>query len=556
MRFRTGAVLLLLIGLVIYTNTIFNSFVGDDFHQIVNNTYVYSLTNIPKFFLGSTYESGGIKGVTGLFYRPIMMTVFTILYAVFGPNPAVYHLFQILLHILNSILVFILLTYFIKKNSAFFIAVFFLIHPINTEAVVYIANLQEMLFFFFGMLSLLALFYIRKQTWIVLFFLFLLSLLAKESGVLFICISIIYTFLFLKRNTKRTFFVGVSAFSIYLLLRFLLANMQTAHESIAPISQANVFERMVNIPFILTYYLKMFFFPLRLGSHYFWFIRTMDIQTFFLPLVFITTFFILLFTSRFLIIPKVSRRQYDFFLLWFLSGVILHIQLIPLDATVADRWFYFPFIGLSVCLYFIFKQILGKNVFRLPVAIVLVLLFFVFGIRSFIRIFDWRGEITLYAHDISVSKNFILANALATAYITNGEYKKAKPYVEMSIQEYPYYANINNMGIIYASEKNIPKAKEYFKKAVDTSDSYMVYENYSSFLMLYNFNNEARLFTKEALKTFPRSARLWFNEAKLLKEENNVKESLNAAFKAYNISGSEEHSVFYEELKKSTTLSH
>src|SRR5262249_49408202 len=65
-----------------------NPFVTEDYSQIINNPVVHSITNIGRFFGGSTFYVGG-HGAThlvGIYYRPLMTTTFSILYTLFGPH--------------------------------------------------------------------------------------------------------------------------------------------------------------------------------------------------------------------------------------------------------------------------------------------------------------------------------------------------------------------------------------------------------------------------------------------------------------------------------------
>ena len=150
LKTRTYVFLIILIGLLLFTKGLTNGFVGDDELQISNNIKAHSIINIPSFFTGSTYENGGADSIAGIFYRPIMMSVFSLIYSVSGNDPLLFHLVQLLLHITNAALLFILLRRFFQNPTSFIISVIFLVHPVNSETVLYAANLQEVLFFFFG----------------------------------------------------------------------------------------------------------------------------------------------------------------------------------------------------------------------------------------------------------------------------------------------------------------------------------------------------------------------------------------------------------------------
>src|ERR1700712_2070879 len=85
-----------LVGVVAYWSGLTNPFLGDDFSQIVNNIPVHSLSNISQFFSGSTFYSGMPDApLRGIYYRPLMTTVFSAIYAIFGANVVAYHILQL-----------------------------------------------------------------------------------------------------------------------------------------------------------------------------------------------------------------------------------------------------------------------------------------------------------------------------------------------------------------------------------------------------------------------------------------------------------------------------
>jgi tetratricopeptide (TPR) repeat protein len=556
MRIKTAILLLIFIGVLTYSNLVLNGFVGDDYLQIIDNTSVHSLGGIGNFFTGSTYESGGADKIAGIFYRPLMMSFFSIIYFLSGPDPIFFHLFQAFLHIVNSILVFIFMKRFFRNISSFFAAVVFLAHPINNEAVVYIANLQEVLFFLFGMSALLIIkkekIISRKKTFLVSLLLFL-SLLAKESGVLFLPLISMYCFLYSKKNFRNITLANSIVFVFYLFLRYGVAKMHQAQESIAQISNASLWERVLHIPAIITYYLKIFFFPVWLGGDQFWFIKNPGWENFYLPLIICVVFFVFLAVGLFYFKKNIKLfPDYLFFVFWLLSGLSLHLQVIKLDATVADRWFYFPIAGLlGVLARYIEKLKIWPKSYRKIGLMALVLIVAALMTRTFLRNFDWRNELTLFAHDIRVTeKNFVLDNLYASALIQNGEFRRAKPYVQSSINEYPFYANLNNMAIVYTSEKNYMEAKKYLKRAVDMSSYYVVYENYANFLYVYDDLAEAEEFTEHALKIFPENSKLWLILAKIKYFKGDNKSAIYSAQKASNISQSEYNLRIIKEIKE------
>lgn len=557
---KTAILLLIFSGLILYANSLFNGFVGDDFLQIVHNPSIHSLTNFIQFFTGSTFSSGGANDATGLFYRPLMLIFFSLIYSFSGVNPFFYHFFQLVLHIANAILIFYFLRHILKKNtSSFIVAFLFLIHPINNQAVVYAANLQEALFFFFGMSALLIatkqVTSLRHNTLISL--LLFLSLLAKETGILFVFIILVYSHFFQKKKQIFIFIGSFLTILAYALLRFGVANMQEAHGSVAPIYQADVITRLINIPAILWFYITTFFYPSNLSASHYWIIEKISFADFYIPLLGTLIFFVLL-ISALKHVWKKHKKIYPyviFFFLWFLSGLVLHLQLYPLDATVADRWFYFPIVGLLSMLGLLYSTLKLKKAHLQLLKVLLLTIVVLFSLRVFIRNIDWKNNLTLYTADYQVTRqNYVLDNAIGTAFIENGEYKKAKPYVTRSVVQYPYYANLNNQAIIATAEKDFDNAKLYLQRAVKISTYATVYENYSSFLLTYDDLTEAEIFTKKSLTTFPRNAKLWLNLAKIYYVQKEYDQAKEAAFTADLIYPTEESIQFLASLSNNTPI--
>ena len=111
-------------------------------------------------------------------------------YQIHGPKPEPYHIFNILLHGLNTLLVFLLLGYLLSGEGKisqvrssflpFFGALVFALHPLQTEAVLYTYQRSTLLAACFSFLTLLA--YRSKSPRLTLAFL-VLALLSKELTV-------------------------------------------------------------------------------------------------------------------------------------------------------------------------------------------------------------------------------------------------------------------------------------------------------------------------------------------------------------------------------------
>src|SRR5579872_2675138 len=98
---------ILVIGLLVYSNSLFNGFVGDDLGQIIDNPTVHSIVNIFTFFTSSTFYNGGLQYLIGVYYKPLLLTFYSLVYTFFGPNYIMFHLFQVTLCIANTVILFL-----------------------------------------------------------------------------------------------------------------------------------------------------------------------------------------------------------------------------------------------------------------------------------------------------------------------------------------------------------------------------------------------------------------------------------------------------------------
>src|SRR3989338_6647126 len=139
MKLRYVFLLSLVLSFVIFGNGLFGDFVFDDVTVIENRGDLKDSDNFLKLFI-SPYHQNLPK--TGLF-RPLTIASYAINHYMAGSTGLTargsgvgFHAVNIIIHALNSFLVFWLVN-FLLKSRFLYLAVFllFLTHPIHTEAV-------------------------------------------------------------------------------------------------------------------------------------------------------------------------------------------------------------------------------------------------------------------------------------------------------------------------------------------------------------------------------------------------------------------------------------
>jgi hypothetical protein len=451
------------VGIIVFFLMLFNSFVWDDFIQIVQNTDIASIRNIPRLFL---------SGQLGVFYRPVFYSILAILYSLFKLNPFYYHAFQLILHLSNTVLIFLFFKRIFKKRLSLLLSLMFLVHPINVEAVVYISAVSDTLFVFFGLLALFLVTKTKENIFDVLLasLLVLLSMLTKEAGVLFLVIILLYRLFFNRKNPLWTVIFAAIPLIFYSFLRFFVANTYFSGVNFVPIAEASLVDRLLTIPKIIFFYLSTFVIPIRLSIAQEWVVRAASFGDFFVPLIVdIGVMIALVWMGTYII--KTQKKDfllYVFFMLWFLIGLSIYLQVIPLDMTVAERWFYFPIIGLLgvVGLFltktpFIYKQ-------KDKVIVILVFILVIFSLRSIVRSISWYDGYTLYSHDEKINNdNYLLKHNLAVELAKKGNYDEALKYDEESIHLNPDWGMSWALtGTIYYYRKDISKTNYYLTEAL------------------------------------------------------------------------------------------
>jgi len=149
---RILAVLLILAaGAAVYYPALDYGFINwDDPPQVLNNPLVRDLSPAG---VGRIFTSRVVRQ-----YHPLVTLSFALEYRFFELNPVSYHLHNLLLHLLNGLLVFVLAYRLSGRRSlpAFLAGLFFTVHPLQAGAVCWISGRKDLLAAAFFLLSLLA----------------------------------------------------------------------------------------------------------------------------------------------------------------------------------------------------------------------------------------------------------------------------------------------------------------------------------------------------------------------------------------------------------------
>jgi cytochrome c-type biogenesis protein CcmH/NrfG len=144
-KWRWAPWLVALSAILVYSNTFQAGFTLDDVPIIEENLLIRSLDNIPRIFR-TNYWGEGDKPSDRSLYRPLTIASYAVNHAVHGLDPVGYHVTNILLHALVSVLLLLTVRLvFENEMAAFVAAAMFAVHPIHTEAVAGVVGRAEIL---------------------------------------------------------------------------------------------------------------------------------------------------------------------------------------------------------------------------------------------------------------------------------------------------------------------------------------------------------------------------------------------------------------------------
>jgi hypothetical protein len=431
---------------------------------------------------------------------------------------------------------------------AWCLAVVFLLHPLNVETVAYIDTSQNTILLTFTLAAVLISSSVRLtkiQVFASVVFAGL-ALFTKESGILCVALVLLYQLLFSRKNFWSYALPFAFLVLFYALMRFGVGHIGFTKISIVPIAQLTFAERLISVPAIIWYYLQSFVLPIHLAVDQQWIVTKLTYQDFFLPLLcdcviigILIYIAVLLYRSK-----HAFFASYIYFFAWFTSGMLLIIQLFPLDMTVADRWFYFPMIGLLGMIGI--GLVLVRKIFHnWSVILITGLIISMLFVKTTARVRDWHDELTLFSHDVEVRPSYNLENRYANILIQDGDVEDALVHLQKSVNLYPMEINLVNLAGACLMINNIPKADKYYQQALDNKiyldkthkHDIFLYENYAHFLIITNDQTKAIPFIREGLLQFPYSPRLRQYYAVAQYRKGNTEEALTAIKPLVNTQG-------------------
>lgn len=485
----------------VYYNSLGNSFVFDDESVILGDQSLTTLSSIPKYFTGGE----GFHKVIGKYYRPVVSTSYNIDYALWELNPFGFHLTNLLIHLIATLILFrVLQVLFYKYKycnlAALLGTIIFAVHPIHTEAVSWVSGRTDSfvtLFFFAAFL-----YYLKytnfdntsKQTepkYLTFSLIFYgLGLLTKEMMITLPAVIILFDFIYRQQSFKqvlqnfKTYSYFIALTIVYVIVRYFALSGVPDRLNYMYFINDNFTTIAATMVKTVPLYFKLIFVPTPLLYHYNGFLS--DAQSFFeLNVLLSIAFVLVLIIGAFILYKKFP--EISFCVTFFIITLLPVMNIIPTMNLMAERFLYLSSFCVSIlAAYLIAKYITNQN--KTAFIVTVLIICGVYFYLTYQRNIDWKNNDTLYTTAEGMDGSVLLVNS-GNIYANKKQYDEAEKRYRRAIEvrDNSVLAH-HNLGLIYLLRNQLDSAEMEIKKgmAIDS----LAPDGYFQLAQIYRMQGE------------------------------------------------------------------
>ncbi len=505
----TSLIVLSAITFVVYADSLGHSFLlnWDDSSYVVENAVIRGITlehlkdAFTRFYVGN--------------YAPLHIISYMFDYSLWGLNPRGFILTNVLLHVMNGVLLYLLLFRVSRRRAIGFLGGFiFLCHPVQVESVAWISerkNILAMFFFLASFHSYLSYRSAGKRGGSIFFItsvgMFCLAVLSKSVAIVLPLVLFLYELCYLQRPERKWWIVNkapfllVAAATAIIALKSQMPGNEGGRISYAIEGPLGVFYTMLTV---LPRYLKLLIWPSGLSALYMPPMKVrIDAAVAWSGLLALVLVFLGVCLYR-------KKRKSFFWYALFFVGLIPVSQIVSIVTLMNDRYLYFPMLGAAAFYAMTaYSPAAAGDLWRRRIAVVLSLAVIPLPWLAWQRTSAWNDDLSLWADTARKTPASPLAwNGLGMACIEKGRDDDAARAFAQALSIDPNYElALNNIGALYNSRGKIAEARPFLLKVVDLFPGDM--NGLMNLGVNYYLSGElpkAELVFKQALALDPQSA--------------------------------------------------
>jgi len=480
------------------------------------------------------------------FYRPVTSLTYWLDFKAWRLNPAGFHLTNILIHLMNTILLFVILLQLgMRRIPAFMGGLLFALFPLHFENVSWITGRTDLLAFFFVVLSaLFFITYFKKENYPLLLasaFFLLLALLSKENSLVAIVIYVVLVWqkkLSPQKSAVVCLPAAVSVMMWLILRRIALGGLTMAFSgrTLSDFLAAFGFYSFKTIlPFKLSYTINS---------------AEVFNNTFFAVLGGIFTLvFVLL--GIILLLKRPSPRlkwqfgPFAFFLLLLPSvGVIFSALTV---SYMGWRFLYLPSaVFVSYLSYVLFTKMKPKAI---PITILALICVF-YGTEIYPKNKNFgQSEQGFWLGIENIHKEDLIAKMNIAQHLLNRDEQKALAVYNDILQQKDHHQyemfrirTYEELAAYFTHKKDLDRAEEYFNKLFQIRDvqSQFTYFGYATFLAYKGEPEEGEKIVTEMLRLFPQNHQVLLHAANFYSVVGKTQRAIELLRRDYDLFGNSE----------------
>jgi tetratricopeptide (TPR) repeat protein len=489
-----------------YLPTFTGDFILDDQALVKNNLYIRELHSLTSYL---SQEDGIVDpGDKGLFhtgyYRPLINVTYWIDYKIWGMNPVGFRTTNLILHLLACLLLYELIMLLGgNREGAFWGALFFALHPVQTETVAMIVSRNNILVTLFLLTALYSyLLWWKKRSAPALgisLLAFIGALFSKEFGFSALPVFFLYHRLLAEEKDSYREIVSYIPYmaitACYLLLR----------ESVVDSSLAlpgDIWRRVGFIPYLVVYNLKLLFLPYNLHSF-----RVLYPSSLLAPLSLLAMFITAVLAGAVYFIRAKRLLLFCFFSALVTLLPVLNVIAKASVSLIAMRWLYLPSAFLAIGLAWGFNHRASKEK-RLSVLICTAIAIYFSGFTYVLNLNLWHDNQTFLRQEVLHFNNQMYSGDYAQVLLEQKQYPAAERLFLLSLDNYPLqsFTYINYAALLIETGRPsialqiLDRAKSLIKASKETT---LWHINMGSALTMEGQLNEALTFFNLALAREP-----------------------------------------------------
>jgi len=487
---------------------------NDDAAYVLTNPDIRSFApaNIIRWF--STYYIGN--------YHPLTMLSFAVDYAIGGTAPFIYHLTSILLHCINSVLLYLLVRKISGQSAiALLVSLLFALHPSQTESVSWIAERKTVLCGTFSLLALLAyLGYMAvpaKNKLVLVTLLGIFALLSKATAVS-LPLSFLAIDIWMRRDLTavRLWLEKLPLLLCAGVIGVVAISAQASGHFLGLHPEIGLLQQVLLAANANVLYITHMLLPVHLSAIY--------------PFpgsVGVLQYLCLLGSVGLIIVGIVAwKKQWHILCggtLFYLVNIIPMLQLVQFgDFLMADRYSYMACIGIFLPLVYYPVYLLKSK--RAIAIVVYAIASAGLLVATYSRNDIWLSELNFYKAILKTFPDSPVAQySVGGLYIGMGKYDEAEPYIDKALQLAPRsHVAWYNKGVLCLRKGQANDALQCFDRCLAISPYTEASFSRAVIYMGTGRYIEAQADAEKVLHDQPGNARAWYIAAFSLVHQGNI----------------------------------